>query len=150
MAWSHGKAYGQDLRDRVFSLSDSGLRVGQVARQLVVSVSYVSKVLGRKRRTGEVSARPQRCHMPLKLAAQHDAIAAQVASKPDTTVDELRQWLLATHKVTASKGLMVKTLAALNLTHKKRLSMPRSNNGRTLRKPAMSGERPYPSLTSAN
>jgi transposase len=150
MAWRHGKAYGQDLRDRVFSLSDSGLRVGQVARQLLVSISYVSKVLSRKRQTGEVSARPQRCHVPPKLASLHEAIAERVAAKPDATVDELRQWLEATHAVTASKGLMVKTLAALNLTHKKRLFMPRSSKGRMSLQPALRGERPCPSFTLAN
>ena len=120
MVWSKGKAYGQDLRDRVFSLFDGGASVGQIARQLLVSVSYVSKALSRRRLTGEVSARPQRCHVPLKLLPLHEAIAAQVTARPDATVDELRRWLVATHGVTASKGLMVKTLTTLNLTHKKR------------------------------
>ena len=130
--WSHGKAYGQDLRDRVFSLFDGGASVGQVARQLLVSVSYVSKVLSRRRLTGEVSARPQRCHLPLKLAPLHEAIARQVAATPDATVDEMRRWLAATHGVAASKGLMVKTLATLKLTHKKRQSTPPSRPAQTL------------------
>jgi transposase len=124
--WSQGKAYGQDLRDRVFALFDGGASVGQVAQQLLVSVSYVSKVLSRRRLTGELSARPQRCQVPLKLAPLHAAIATQVTAKPDATIDELRRWLAATHGVTASKGLMVKTLATLNLTHKKRQFMPPS------------------------
>ena len=49
----------------------------------------------------------------------HDAIAAEVALRPDVTLEELRAWLLATHGVTASLGLMHKTLARLGLTLKK-------------------------------
>jgi hypothetical protein len=43
-----------------------------------------------------------------------------VTSRPDATIVELRAWLLETHKVSASTGLMNKTLAALDLTFKKR------------------------------
>jgi hypothetical protein len=42
-----------------------------------------------------------------------------VASQPDATIAELRAWLLATHKVSASVELMNKTLATLDLTYKK-------------------------------
>lgn len=139
MSWSQGKAYSQDIRDRVISLAGDGLAVGEVADQLVVSVSYVSKVLSRLRLTGETSARPQRCHVPLRLAPLHDAIAAEVAARPDATLDELRQWLLSAHAVTASKGLMVKTLAQLKLTHKKSLSTRRNRTARTLPQRAVSG-----------
>jgi transposase len=130
MPWSRGKAYSQDLRERVFALTDDGHAVGQVAAQLLVSVSYVSKVLSRRRLTGEVSARPQRCHVPLKLLDLHDAIAAHVVAKPDATLDELRQWLADEHMTRASQGLMSKTLAQLRLTHKKSPSMPPSKRAR--------------------
>jgi transposase len=139
MSWSQGKAYSQDIRDRVISLAGDGLAVGEVADQLVVSVSYVSKVLSRLRLTGETSARPQRCHVPLRLAPLHDAIAAEVAARPAATLDELRQWLLSTHAVTASKGLMVKTLAQLKLTHTKSLSTRRNRTARTLPQRAVRG-----------
>ncbi len=149
VVWSRGQAYGQDLRDRVFSLFDGGAAVGHIAKQLLVSVSYVSKVLGRRRRTGELSARPQRCHVPLKLAPLHDAIARQVAAKPDATVDELRRWLVVTHGVTASKGLMVKTLMTLNLTHKKRQFMQPSRHDQTLPRRVQRGAICCPSSTLA-
>ncbi len=68
MAWRRGKAYSQDLRERVFALSDSGCSVGSVAEQLLVSISYVSKALTRRRLTGETTARPQRCHVVPKLS----------------------------------------------------------------------------------
>jgi hypothetical protein len=56
-----GKPYSQDLRERVFAAADEGGKVGQIARLLRVSVSFVSKVLSRRRESGETTARPQRC-----------------------------------------------------------------------------------------
>jgi transposase len=119
MLWQRGKAYSQDLRGRVLAAADGGEPVGQIATLLRVSVSYVSKVLSRRQRTGQTTALPQRCHLPRKLAALQGAIEAQVISRPDATIAELRAWLSETHQVSASTGLMWKTLAALNLTVKK-------------------------------
>jgi transposase len=126
MLWQRGKAYSQDLRSRVFALADEGMPVGRTAKALRVSVSYVSKVLSRRRETDEVSARPQRCHLKPRLAGLHDAIRGEVAARPDATIAELRRWLAETHKVSASDGLMHKTLATLGLTYKKRRCTPPS------------------------
>ena len=43
---------------------------------------------------------------------------SMVASRPEVTLAELRAWLLARHQVTASLGLMHRTLARLGLTLK--------------------------------
>ena len=43
-----------------------------------------------------------------------------MTSRPDATIAELREWLCKTHQVSASTGLMWKTLAALDLTFKKK------------------------------
>ena len=123
MQWRRGKAYSQDLRERVFALYDIGDAVGEIAEALCVSVSYVSKALSRRRDTGETSARPQRCHMPPKLFGLYDAIQAEVSLHPDATLAELRRWLDEVHGVSASDGLMHGTLAKLGLTHKKRRCM---------------------------
>ena len=119
MRWRRGRAYSQDLRDRVFAAADDGAQVGEAAEMLHVSVSYVSKVLERRRTTGETSARPQGGHVLPKLARLYDAIREHVTGRPDATIDELRAWLLATHQVSASVGLIWQTLASLGLTHKK-------------------------------
>jgi transposase len=55
MLYQPGKAYSQDLRERVFVASDEGEQVGEIAELLRVSVSYVSKVLKRRRTTGETT-----------------------------------------------------------------------------------------------
>jgi transposase len=139
MLWRRGKSYSQDLRDRVFAAADDGEPVGWIATTLRVSVSYVSKVLTRRRLTGQTTARPQRCHMAPKLSGLHPAVLAQVTSRPDATIAELRAWLLATHRMSVSTGLMHKTLAALDLTYKKSLSMPPSRHVRTLPRHAPNG-----------
>ena len=103
MPWQRGKAYSQDLRDRVLAAADEGERVGQIAAALRVSVSYVSKVLSRRRLTGQTTAQPQRCHVVPKLSGQLPAIQEQLRRHPDATIAELRAWLLETHNTSPAK-----------------------------------------------
>ena len=131
MLWQQGKAYSQDLRERVFADADDGGRDVQIAALLRVSVSYVSKVLSRRQLTGRTAALPQRCQLQPKLADLHPAIRAEVAARLDATIAELRAWLAATHKVSASNGLMWATLTALDLRLKKSRSGPPSRTVRT-------------------
>lgn len=118
MAWKSGQSCSADLRGRVLAAVDGGSPARTVAERFQVSVSYIYKALGRRDATGETEARPQRNHQELKLAGQHEAIRAEVAQRPDVTLNELRAWLLATHDVAASLGLMYRTLARLGLTLK--------------------------------
>ncbi len=117
---------------RVLGAIDGGSPARAMAQLFQVSVSYIYKALARREATGETEARPQRNRQELKLAAHHAAIAAEVARRPDVTLEELRSWLLATHGVSASLGLMHKTLARLGLTLKKSRGGPRSRTGPTL------------------
>jgi transposase len=139
MLWRRGKSYSQDLRERVFAAADDGEPVGRIATMLRVSVSYVSKVLTRRRLTGQTAALAQRCHVAPKLIELHPMILAQVSSRADATISELRAWLLETHKVSASVGLMNKTLTALDLTFKKSPSTLPSKRVRTLPRLASNG-----------
>ena len=139
MAWKLGQSYATDLCSRVLAAVDGGIAARTVAARFQVSVSYIYKALGRRDATGETKARPQRNHQELKLAAQHEAIKAEVARLPDVTLNELRAWLLATHDVAASLGLMYRTLARLGLTLKKSRSGPRSRTGPSLPSRARAG-----------
>jgi transposase len=130
MLYQRGKAYSQDLRERVLAGSDDGERVGEVAELLRVSVSYVSKALTRRRTTGETTVRSGRGHKPPKLAPFYLAIRAHVGERSDTTIEALRAWLLATHQVSASVGLIWHTLKLLGLTLKKSRSGRPSRIGR--------------------
>jgi transposase len=132
MAWKPGQSYSADLRSRVLAAIDGGNPAKAVAQLFQVSVSYIYKALARREATGETEARPQRNQQELKLAAHHAAIAAEVVRRPDVTLEELRAWLLPTHGVSASLGLMHKTLARLGLTLKKSRGGPRNRTGPTL------------------
>ena len=101
----------------MFAASDDGERVGETAALLRVSVAYVSKALTRRRMTGETTA--QHGHKLPKLAPFYAAIRAYIAERGDTTIAELRTWLLATHQVPASVALIWHTLKLLGLSLKK-------------------------------
>jgi transposase len=141
MLYEPGKAYSQDLRERVFAASDDGEQVGEVAELLRVSVSYVSKALTRRRTTGETTARSGRGHKPPKLAPFYAAIRAHVAERGDTTIERLRAWLLATHQVAASVGLIWHTLRLLGLTLKKSRCGRPNRIGRTSHRRVRNGVR---------
>jgi transposase len=120
MVWRRGQSHPQALRDRVFMAADGGTPVCQIAQRLFVSVSYVSKVLSRRRLTGQTTALAQRCHVRPKLAELHASIAAYVATQADATLAEIRAWLLDTHGVSVSISVLGHTLIALKLTYKKK------------------------------
>ena len=128
MAWRRGRAYSQDLRDRVLAAVEEGCSAREVAEQFQVSPSYVIKACQRLHRTGERSARAQRSHTPRKLSEQHHAaIWAQVTAQPDATIAELRGWVLREHGISISMASMWTTLVRLSLTLKK--SSPRGRAG---------------------
>jgi transposase len=141
MGWRRGQAYSQHLRERVFVAFDSGTPVGAVARMLQVSVSYVSKVLGRRRHTGETTARPQHCHVPAKLTACHAALRQRVRACPDATLGELQNWLQETQQMSASVTLIWETLNQLKLTRKKRPCTRRNKPAPMLPRRVRSGVR---------
>ena len=117
MAWRRGRAYGQDLRERVAAAASLSLRAA--AARFAVSPSYVSNVRARLRDTGEATPGPRRNHLPPRLAPLADALRARVASGSDASLAELRAWVLAEHGVRVNQPVMWKTLARLDLTLKK-------------------------------
>ena len=139
MRWRRGRSYSADLRGRVLAAVDGGSPPRAAASLLSVSPSYVYKALARRREAGETEARPQRNRQAPKLAGRHEAIRAEVARRPDATLEELRAWLLREHGVSASMGLMWNTLARLGLTLKKSRAGRPSRIGRTWSRSARPG-----------
>jgi transposase len=136
-----GKPYSQDLRERVIATVGSGTRVCAAARLFLVSVSYVSKVVGRQRTTGETTARLGRAGRKPKLAPHDEAIRVRVAAHPDATLEELQAWLAHEHKVEVSIGCLWNRLKFLKLPLKKSRSERPSRIGRMSLRPAMNGAR---------
>ena len=75
----------------------------------------------------------------MKLASLHEAIRDEVLRRPDATLEELRAWLLQTHGVEASIGLMHNTLVRLGLTRKKSRAGRKSRTAPTWRGGARPG-----------
>jgi transposase len=129
--WQSGQSYSGDLRSRVLAALDGGSPAKAGAQLFQLSVSCISEALGRRDAAGESEARPQRNQQTLKRADDHAALAAEVALRPDVTLDEVRARLRATHGVSASPGLLRKTLARLGLTRTKSRAGPRSRTAPT-------------------
>ena len=109
------------------------------SRMFLVSVSYVSKVVGRQRTTGETTARVGKVGRKPKLAAHDDAIGAHVAAYPDATLEELQAWLADERNVTVSIGCLWNRLKFLKLPLKKSRCEPPSRTDRMSLRPALRG-----------
>ena len=121
---------------------DSG--TGAYAAASLVSVSYIYKLLGRRKRTGETRARPWAGGPKPKLAAHDDALCAQVTSEPDATLAELQAWLIEKRGIKVSIGCLWKRLRHLGLTLKKSPCAPQSKTGPMSRRRARNGVRASP------
>ena len=137
MSWRRGQTYSQDLRDRVLNAEGSAR---QVAARFGVSVSYVVKARQRQTRTGAATPRPQKPPVVRLLVHLHDVVAAEMARRPETTLAELRDWLVRQHSVSVSMGTVWKTLSRLKLTLKK------SRSGRPSRGVPTSPKRAVPGM----
>ena len=132
MAWKSGQSYSTDLRSRVLAAIDGGSPAKAMAQLFQVSVSYIYKALGRReadrRDRGAAAAQPADAQAggPSRRdrgrggapAGRHAGGAARLAAGD-------------ARRVTASLGLMHKTLARLGLTLKKSRGGPRSRTGPT-------------------
>ena len=94
MARQRGRAYAQDLRDRVLAAPG---RLREVAERFGVSPSYVSRARTRRSRLGQVSPGSQCNHVPLRLAKLKDSLLAQVALAPEQTLLQLCRWVQSEH-----------------------------------------------------
>ena len=114
-----GKPSAQDLRERVIAAVDGGIGAYAAAVLFRVSVSYIYKVLVRRRATGESKALTGRAGRKAKLAAHDEALRARVAAIPDATLEELQAWL-AKRKVEVSIGCLWNRLQRLKFPLKKK------------------------------
>lgn len=139
-----GRPYSEDLRERVIAAVDLGGRVYAIAPVFQVSVSYIYKALGRRRTTGETTARRGRVGRKPKLAAHDEALRVYVVEHPDATIEEIQAWLLAEREVKVSVGCLWNRLRFLGLTLKKSHSAPPNRIGRTSPRLAKIGMRAKP------
>jgi transposase len=123
-------AYSMDLRIRVLADRDAGLATEEVATKFSVSVSWVNRLVQRRRQTGEVGPRQQQVFKTHAFAGQEDRLRALVDAQPDRTLAELREALHSS----ASLSSVWRALDRLQLTLKKngtrrRTTPPRRRGG---------------------
>ena len=107
--------YSRDLRTRVLADRDAGMAAKDVAAKFRVSVSWVNRLVQRRRETGEIEPRPQTVFKKQAFAGQEDRLRALVDAQPDRTLAELRETL----RSSASLSSVWRALDRLRLTVKK-------------------------------
>jgi transposase len=107
--------YSKDLRTRVLADRDAGMAAKDVAARFRVSLSWVNRLVQRRRETGEVAPRPQTVFKKQAFAGQEDRLRALVDAQPDRTLAELREALQSS----ASLSSVWRALDRLQLTVKK-------------------------------
>lgn len=123
------KPISLDLRERIVEAYErkEGTRE-EVAKRFKVSLGMVKKLLQQRAHTGDLRPRYRFCGRKAKLLPEHGGeLKALVAKEPDLTLAEIKARLGLTCTVPA----IHQVLAKLELTYKKRRSMPPSKTGRT-------------------
>jgi transposase len=112
------RAYSNDLRERIVAAVERGdYPLRQLASLFSVSVSFLVRLLQRKRRTGSVHPEPHAGGPTPKLdAAAHARLRALVRDQPDATLAELRDRL----GVACSLMTIARALKRHRITRKKK------------------------------
>ena len=120
------KPYSLDLREKILTayFNKEGT-IRQLAPRFKVSARFVGELIIRFRRTGSYAPKPHGGGNPPCIPpSQHRIIADLVQQYPEATLQELCQYFAEKCRVTPSKSSMQRTLDTLQLTRKKRPSMP--------------------------
>jgi transposase len=89
------KAPSLDLRERVAAACDEGGRSQpEIAEDFGVSLSFITKLLARRKQTGSVAAKPRRGGFASAIDAKADTeLRSIVRADPDATLAELADGL---------------------------------------------------------
>jgi transposase len=122
------EAYSLDLRKRVVAACDEGvLTRSEIAETFGVSVSFVTKLLRRRRDNGSIAAKPHTGGFAPALQGRAlRALAALVEEQPDATLAELRDRLGRRCRVRVGVWTICRALAGLRLPIKKSRCTPAS------------------------
>lgn len=118
-----GRAYSQDLRDRVIAAVAAGQSRNAVAVRFNLSVSCVVKWLQRYHREGSRSAKKMGGYRTYALAKHRVFVLGRMAAKPDLTIDALRAEL-------AARGINVSRFAVWHFLKHVRLSFKKKESAR--------------------
>lgn len=109
-----------DLRERAVAAVRAGASCRAVASRFGVAVSSVVKWSQRARRTGSVAPGKMGGHRRPILAPHREFILARLKERPETTLFEMRDLLLAERGVRVSHDTVWRFLRAERQSYKKR------------------------------
>lgn len=113
------RPYSEDLRARIVAAIDhheGSLR--QIARRFRVSLTFIERLLRRRRETGDIGPKPHGGgRLPALDDDQRQRLLELVRDQPDATLDELRRRLA----VDCSLAAICRALKALGITRKKKV-----------------------------
>jgi transposase len=116
-----------DLRQRVWSDCQAGMKTPAVAQKYSVSQSWVRRLKQRHKATGSLDPRPPSPGRPVILAPHDARVRELVCEDPDATLAELRQRLGLSISISA----LSEYLRRINFSFKKRSSGRPSRTGPT-------------------
>lgn len=114
-----GRAYSNDLRERVAASVLSGRSCRETAQVFGVSVASVVKWSQRLRETGSAAARPLGRQQPRSLAGERAWLLERLATKPDITLRALVVEL-GERGIATSYGSVWRIVREAGITFKKR------------------------------
>ena len=134
------KAYSLDLRQKIVdAYAEGNVSQRQLAKQFRVALSFVEKLLKQHRETGNIAPLVRTAQTPTKLNSEQLTVLEQiVAEKNDATLAELRAELEQKTGVLIGRSTVDRMLKKLNLTVKKKRSMPLKNTVSECNKNAVS------------
>lgn len=118
-----GRAYAQDLRDRVIAAVEAGQSRNAAAKRFGVSVSCAVKWLQRYHQDGSRTAKKMGGNRPFALAAHRVFVLRRMSEKPDLTITALTEEL-------AARGIKVSRFAVWHFLQHERLSFKKKESAR--------------------
>ncbi len=135
------RAYYLDLRQRVLAQYDKCQSSLEVAKLFDVSSAWVRRLVQRRREMDTLEPLPRRYGPhPTFTSVHEEELRTLVEKQPDATLAELQRQLSV--KVHVSR--ICRALQKLELTFKKKSSMPPSRTGRMSPRPARRGIKASP------
>ena len=120
-----GKAYSNDLRERVAASVTGGRSCRETATLFGVSAASAVKWAPRLRATGSAASKPLGRSQPRKLEAERGWLLARLEAKPDLTIRALAAEL-------AARGVVAHHVSVWRIVRARDLSFNRN----TVRRPA--------------
>jgi transposase len=120
------KAYSVDFRQKIVdTYFNEKISIAKLAKRFCVAKSFVQKIIKQWRETGDLNPRIPSGGQKLKLSQSQLIIVGDwVNEKNDITLEKIQQRLEEEEKVKVSLSTICRLLESLNLSRKKKHSMP--------------------------